>query len=42
MLKNFIPFSDSIIKINNTQVDNSKDINILMPVYNLTAYSDNY
>ena len=29
-------------EINNTQVDNAKDINIVMPMYNLIEYSDNY
>ena len=28
--------------INNTQVDNAKDIDIVMPMYNLIEYSDNY
>ena len=31
-----------ISKINNTQVDNAKDIDIVMPLYNLIEYSDNY
>ena len=29
-------------EINNTQADNAKDIDIVMPVYNLIEYSDNY
>ena len=29
-------------EINNTQVDNAKDIDIVMPMYNLIVYSDNY
>ena len=29
-------------KINNTQVDNAKGIDIVMPTYNLIKYSDNY
>ena len=28
--------------INNTQVDNAKDIDIVMPMYNLIKYSGNY
>ena len=36
------PFTDSISKINNTQVDNAKDIDIVMPMYNLIEYSNNY
>ena len=31
-----------ICRINNTQVDNSKYIDIIMPVYNLIEYSNNY
>ena len=31
-----------ISEINNTQIDNPKDIDILMPMYNLIEYSDNY
>ena len=29
-------------EINNTQVDNAKDIDLVMPMYNLIEYSDNY
>ena len=29
-------------KINNTQVDNAKDIDIVTPMYNLIKYSNNY
>ena len=29
-------------EINNTQIDNAKDIDIVMPMYNLIEYSDNY
>ena len=29
-------------EMNNTQVDNAKDLDDFMPVYNLTEYSDNY
>ena len=29
-------------KINNMQVDNAKDIDIVIPLYNLIEYSDNY
>ena len=28
-------------EINNSQVDNAKDIDIVMPTYNLIEYSDN-
>ena len=40
--KNFAPFTNCISEINNTQVDNAEDIDIVMPMYNLIEYSDNY
>ena len=40
--KNCAPFTNCISKINNTQVDNAKNIDIVMPMYNLIEYSDNY
>ena len=40
--KNCVLFTNCISEINNTQVDNAKDIDILMPMYNLIEYSDNY
>ena len=36
------PFTNCIIEINNTQADNAKDIDIVIPMYNLIEYSDNY
>ena len=42
IFKNCVPFTDCMNKINNIQVDNIKDIDIVMPLYNLTEYSDNY
>ena len=42
IFKNYSPFTISISEINNTQVDNAKDIDIVMPMYNLIEYSDNY
>ena len=33
--KNCAPFTNCISEINNTQVGNTKDINIVMPMYNL-------
>ena len=41
IFKNCAPFTNCISKINNTQVDNSKDIDIVMPMYNLIEYSHN-
>ena len=29
-------------EINNTQIDNAKDIGVVMPMYNLLEYSNNY
>ena len=40
--KNYAPFINCISEINNTQIDNAKDIDIAMPMYNLIEYSDNY
>ena len=42
IFKNCAPFTNSISEINNTQIDNAKDIDIVMPMYNLIEYSDNY
>ena len=40
--KNCAPFTNCIKEINNTQIDNTKDRDILMPTYNLIECSDNY
>ena len=40
--KNCVPFTNCISEINNTPVYNAKDIDIIMPMYNLIEYSDNY
>ena len=40
--KNCAPFTNYISEINNTQIDNAKDIDIVMPMHNLIEYSDNY
>ena len=42
IFKNWAPFTNCISEINNTQIDNAKDIDIVMPMYNLIEYSDNY
>ena len=36
------PFTGCICEINNTQIDNAKDIDVVMPMYNLTEHSDKY
>ena len=41
IFKNWTPFTNCISKINNTQTDNAKDIDIVMPIYNLIEYDDN-
>ena len=38
--KNCAPFTNCISGINNTQIDNCKDIDIVMPLYNLLEYSE--
>ena len=40
--KNCVPFTDCISEINNTQIDKAKYIDVIMPMYNLIGYSDNY
>ena len=42
IFENCAPFTNCISEINNTQIDNAKDIDIVMPMYNLIEYSDNY
>ena len=40
--KNCAPFLKCISRINNTDTDNAKDIDIVLAMYNLIEYSDNY
>ena len=40
--KNRAPFTKCISRINNTDIDNAHNIDIVMPMYNLIEYSDNY
>ena len=40
--KNCAPFTNCISEINNTQVDNAKDMGIVMTMYNSIECSDNY
>ena len=42
IFKNYVPFTNCISRINNTQVDDAHDIDVVMPMYNLIKYSDNY
>ena len=39
--QNCASFTNCISEINNTQIDNCKDIDIVMPLYNLLEYSNN-
>ena len=40
--KNCVPFTDCIYEIENTEIDNSENIDVVMPMYNLIEYSNNY
>ena len=42
IFKNCAPFTNCISEINNTQMDNAKDIETVMPMYKLIEYSNNY
>ena len=42
IFKNFAPFTSCISRTNNTQVDDAQYINVVMSMYNLTEYSNNY
>ena len=41
IFKNCAPFITCISETNNTQADNAKDIDVVMPMYNLIEYSYN-
>ena len=41
-IKNCAPFTYCISEINNTEIDDPKDIDIVMSMYNLIEYSYNY
>ena len=40
--KNNAPFRSCISKFNSTLIDNSEDLDIVMPIYNLLENSQNY
>ena len=42
VLKNCAPFTDGISEIHNTQIDNAKYTDVVMPMYNLIEYNNNY
>ena len=41
VFKNCAPFTNCIRELNNTQTDNAKDIDVVIPMYNLIEYSNN-
>ena len=42
VFKNCAPFTDCNSEMNNTQIDNAKDLDIVMQIHHLIEYSDNY
>ena len=42
IFKNCVPFTNCTNKINNTQIDNAEYIDVVIPMYNLIEYSNNY
>ena len=42
VFKNCAPYIEYINEKNNTQINHAKDIDFVMPMYNLIEYSDNY
>ena len=42
IFKNYASFIEYISNVNNTQIDSAKDIDVVMPMYNLIEYRDNY
>ena len=42
LFKNCAPFNKCISKINNIQTEDAEYIDIVMPMYNVIEYSDNY
>ena len=42
VFKNCAPFTNYINEINNTKIDNAKNIDIVIPMYNLIEYSNNH
>ena len=41
IFKHWTPFTNCISEINNTEIDNVKDLDVVMPMYNLIEYNDN-
>ena len=41
IFKNCMSFTGCISEIDSTQVDNARDLDVLMPIYNVIEYSNN-
>ena len=42
IFKNNTPFINCIAKIDGVKTDNSEDLDVVIPMYNLLEYSENY
>ena len=42
IFKDYAPFTDCISEVNNNQLDYTKNINVVITMYNLIEYSFNY
>ena len=42
VLKDYALFTDCINEVNNTQVDNAKILDVVIPMYNLIEYNDKF
>ena len=40
--KNNAPFINCILKTNGVKIDHAEDLDVVMPMYNLLEYSENY
>ena len=41
-IRSCVPFTESNNEINYIKINNAKDLDVVMPMYNLIEYSDNY
>ena len=42
ILKNNVPFTSCLSKINGTLIDNAEDLDVIIPIYNLIEYNKKY
>ena len=42
VFKNNAPFINCISKVNGVKIDNAENLDVVMPMYNLLEYSENY